>query len=139
MVAVHGPPRFTNPEHVPCCLQQGPMIIGNYKIYKDDPNNPLATIWGDRQWVNGYSEDNAVNLNDCGIYGPPLDCDKVYEGEQWYTRTDNFDSSRLVPGLKVTLAMDIYAHCTFNPDYKGSTYCYQGCTVNYIVDYNPPH
>ncbi|RGB43754.1 hypothetical protein C1646_749348 [Rhizophagus diaphanus] len=136
-VTVHGPQRVSNPNQFPCCLQQGPMIIGDYKFYINNPNDPIATVWNDRQWVNGYSEDNSVNPNNCS-YGPPLDCDKVYEGAIDYTRTDNFDASRFPsPGGQVTLVMDIFAQCTFNPDYKGSTYCYQGCTVNYITVYNP--
>ncbi|PKY51599.1 hypothetical protein RhiirA4_468735 [Rhizophagus irregularis] len=113
------------------------MIIGNYKIYTNNPNDPIATIWVDRQWVNGYSEDNLVDSNNC-VYGPPPDCDKVYQGAIDYTRTYDFDASRFPPpGGKVTLSMDIYAHCTFDSNYQGSTSCYQGCSLNYIADYNP--
>ncbi|PKK65072.1 hypothetical protein RhiirC2_809595 [Rhizophagus irregularis] len=49
-VTVHGPQRVSHPGYYPCCLQQGPMIIGNYKIYTNNPNDPIATIWVDRQW-----------------------------------------------------------------------------------------
>ncbi|PKB93874.1 hypothetical protein RhiirA5_507811 [Rhizophagus irregularis] len=131
-VTVHGPQRISHPGYYPCCLQQGPMIIGNYKIYTYYQNDPIATIWEGRQWVNGYSEDNLVDSYDC-VYGPQPDCDKVYQGAIDYTRTDNFTVSRFFPpGEKVTLSMDIYAHCT----YDSSTSCYQGCTLNYITDYN---
>ncbi|CAB4490590.1 hypothetical protein RhiirA5_507713 [Rhizophagus irregularis] len=136
-VTVHGPQRVSHPGYYPCCLQQGPMIIGNYKIYTNNPNDPIATIWVDRQWVNGYSEDNLVDSNNC-VYGPQPDCDKVYQGAIDYTRTYDFDASRFPPpGGKVTLSMDIYAHCTFDSNYQGSTSCYQGCSLNYIADYNP--
>ncbi|CAG8694903.1 12066_t:CDS:2 [Rhizophagus irregularis] len=62
-VTVHGPQRVSNPGHVPCCLQQGPMIIGNYIFYKGNPEYLIATIWEGRKWVNGYSEDNSVDPN----------------------------------------------------------------------------
>ncbi|CAB4434999.1 unnamed protein product [Rhizophagus irregularis] len=137
-VTVHGPQRVSNPGHVPCCLQQGPMIIGNYIFYKSDPEYPIATIWEGRKWVNGYSEDNSVDPNDC-IYESQTVCDEVYEGAINYTRVDNFDPSLFPdPGHFVTLSMDIYAHCEFDSSYKGRTFCYQGCTINHTADYSYP-
>ncbi|POG70110.1 hypothetical protein GLOIN_2v1776179 [Rhizophagus irregularis DAOM 181602=DAOM 197198] len=95
-VTAHGPQRYSNREHFPCCLHQGPMLISNYTFfYTNEPNNPIATtVWKHRQWVNGYSEDNSVELDDY-LYWPPPDCDKeVYQGAINYTRTNNFDASR---------------------------------------------
>ncbi|CAB4407904.1 unnamed protein product [Rhizophagus irregularis] len=136
-VTVHGPQRVSDPDYLPCCLQQGPMIIGDYKFYTNNPRDPIATVWKGRQWVNGYSEDNSADPNDC-LYYAPVDCDKYYEGAIDYTRTDIFDASRFPPpGGQVTLVMDIFAHCTFDTNFAGKTYCHQACEVNYSTVYNP--
>uniref|UniRef100_U9U9T8 Uncharacterized protein n=1 Tax=Rhizophagus irregularis (strain DAOM 181602 / DAOM 197198 / MUCL 43194) TaxID=747089 RepID=U9U9T8_RHIID len=98
------------------------MLISNYTFfYTNEPNNPIATtVWKHRQWVNGYSEDNSVELDDY-LYWPPPDCDKEVPP----------------PGEKVIVLMDIFAHCLFDPDESGHTYCYRGCEVRIITDYNP--
>ncbi|PKK57627.1 hypothetical protein RhiirC2_797701, partial [Rhizophagus irregularis] len=89
-------------------------------------------------WVNGYFEDNSADPNDCLSYYAPVDCDKYYEGEIDYTRTDIFDASRFPPlGGQVTLVMDIFAHCTFDTHFGGNTYCHQACEVNYSTVYYP--
>ncbi|CAB4474436.1 unnamed protein product [Rhizophagus irregularis] len=111
-VTVHGPQRVSNPGHVPCCLQQGPMIIGNYRFYKDKDNlkDPIATIWKGRQWINGYSENNSVDPND-RVYRSQTDCDKVYQGAIEYKRADYFDPSMFPsPGESVIIAMDSPYH-----------------------------
>ncbi|CAB4380730.1 unnamed protein product [Rhizophagus irregularis] len=112
-VTVHGPQRVSISGHVPCCLQQGPMIIGNYRFYKDKDNlkDLIATIWKGRQWVNGYSENNSVDPNDCA-YGSHTDCDKVYQGAIEYKRADYFDPSIFPsPGESVIIAMDVFSLC----------------------------
>ncbi|PKY21508.1 hypothetical protein RhiirB3_385720 [Rhizophagus irregularis] len=137
-VTVHGPQRVSDPDYLPCCLQQGPMIIGDYKFYTNNPRDPIATVWKGRQWVNGYFEDNSADPNDCLSYYAPVDCDKYYEEEIDYTRTDIFDASRFPPpGGQVTLVMDIFAHCTFDTHFGGNTYCHQACEVNYSTVYYP--
>jgi hypothetical protein len=136
---VHGPQKESNPGKYYCCLQQGPQIIGDYFFYTNNPNDPISTTWKGRNWVNGYTQDNVVQINDC--LSQTLDCDKAYEGAVDNTRSDIIDVSKFPPPgdqTKVTLQMTIYAHCYYDSDYTGKTVCLQGCTLNYIVPYNPP-
>ncbi|PKY50880.1 hypothetical protein RhiirA4_424091 [Rhizophagus irregularis] len=135
-VTVHGPSKFENPEHAPCCLQQGPMIIGDYKFYNPASTNPtdlISTVWDGRQWVNGYSEDKSANIYDC--LSRSFNCNTLYEGEVDYTHSDNFDSSKFpsLTGL-VLLQMTVYAYC----HYERHTTCERGCTLTSLVAYNPP-
>lgn len=72
------------------------MIIGNYYFFTINSNNPIATLWKDRTWVSGYSEDNAANLEDC--LNGSFDCNTLYEGAIDYTRIDNFDPKNFLFG-----------------------------------------
>uniref|UniRef100_U9U8S4 Uncharacterized protein n=1 Tax=Rhizophagus irregularis (strain DAOM 181602 / DAOM 197198 / MUCL 43194) TaxID=747089 RepID=U9U8S4_RHIID len=63
-----------------------------------------------RQWINGYSENNSVDPNDC-VYRSQTDCDKVYQGAIEYKRADYFDPSMFPsPGESVIIAMDSPYH-----------------------------
>ncbi|RGB39413.1 hypothetical protein C1646_803503 [Rhizophagus diaphanus] len=132
-VTVHGPQKKVGGDI--CCLQQGVMMIGNYFInpWVETSSTISVPIWKDREWVNGYSENNIVNPQNC----ENLNCNTIYEGEVDYTRADNFGSSSYIhPGTLVTLSMDVYGHCIYE---SGETMCYQGCTISHLANYDPPN
>ncbi|CAB5186413.1 hypothetical protein RhiirA5_501274 [Rhizophagus irregularis] len=118
---------------VPCCLQQGVMIIKDYMIYKDDGSkDPLFTFVGDRTWVNGYDRSNILHKIYCN--NNSFNCDSLYEGDYEYTRLDSYDTSKLTRGDEIIVSLTTYSHCY----YSSETICLGSCNPVFHIPYFPP-
>jgi hypothetical protein len=109
------------------CSQTGVEIISDF-YFKF--GNYGYTMWTDRTWVNGYTEDNIIHCENIGC-----DCDNLYQGEQDYTNTYDIDRSQFPPpGNALTLFATVYQHCT----YEGGSYTHCGECPMFLSVISPP-
>lgn len=89
----------------------------------------IYSMWSDREWVNGYNDDNIQHCDRSGCHN----CDSEYQGQQDYLRADTVDRSKFPPpGSTITLYATVYQKCW----YDGETHCGY-CSLNLQVP-SPP-
>ncbi|PKY55655.1 hypothetical protein RhiirA4_475268 [Rhizophagus irregularis] len=134
-LTISGPHKVESPGNFTCCLQQGPMMVGNYKFSKG--GTTIYTVLSDVTWENGYNMGNILDANNClsKIWGKYFDCNTIYEGQYEYTRVDNYDPTKFPsPGEAIGLEFTVYAHC-FN---QCETICLKSCDFVTGISYDPP-
>ncbi|PKK57906.1 hypothetical protein RhiirC2_797196 [Rhizophagus irregularis] len=127
-----GPAQTEYPGKIPCCLQQGMMLISDYTFKNESyqytiiPKNKLL-------WVNGYTSTNILNSNDCS--SGSLDCNTLYQGQYTYTRDEKIDPKKFFsPGEDITMEITMYGNCY----YDNETICLSSCQYVADIAYNPP-
>ncbi|RIA98965.1 hypothetical protein C1645_812142 [Glomus cerebriforme] len=117
---------FHSPPSVGCTRhgsQAGVEIISDYNF------GSIYNIWSEREWVNGYNENNIQN---CGRTGCP-NCEHEYQGQQDYLWSGYIDRSKFPPsGSNITLNAKVYQKCW----YDGQTHC-GDCSLNLQIP-SPP-
>lgn len=134
-LTIDGPDKVENIGSLPCCLQQGPMMIGNYSFYYK--GSIIYNVISNPTWENGYTMENILDANNClsKDWGKHLDCSTVYEAQHTCTRADNYDPTKFPsPGETIGFAVTVYAHC-FN--YYETT-CLRSCLITGAIPYDPP-
>ncbi|CAB4439462.1 unnamed protein product [Rhizophagus irregularis] len=134
-LTINGPHKVESPGSFTCCLQQGPMMVGNYKFSKG--GTTIYTVLSDITWENGYNMGNILDANNClsKSWGKYFDCNTIYEGQYEYTRVDNYDPTNFPsPGETIGLEFTVYAHC-FN---QCETICLKSCDFVTGISYDPP-
>jgi hypothetical protein len=110
-------------------------IVKVYNHYKfTHYGNEIYTVWDERRWVNGHSEDN-ISGGKYGQVSQCIDCSKLYHGGIDYIQTDYYDPAKFpTPGTtNIEVELMTYAGC----HYSGSTFCRQGCKLTQSYLYDP--